>query len=99
MDKTYYRIIDEKGNFVDEYSFQKESQGKGRKPKWYYYSETGYMSGRVLYCDINGNIQKILNYLIHMNEKLKQNKVFSIVPIDISNLKFDGEILEEELCV
>lgn len=98
MNNIYYQIQDENGNYVDKYSFQKESQGRGRKPKWYYFSQTGYVSGRVLYSNTTGSIQKVLDYLIHTNEQLGLNKKFKIVPIDENTvLKFDGKIICEEL--
>jgi len=98
MNNIYYQIQDENGNYVDKYSFQKESQGRGRKPKWYYFSETGYVSGRTLYSDTTGDIQKLLDYLTKTSEQLGLNKKFKIVPIDENTvLKFDGKIICEEL--
>jgi hypothetical protein len=92
-----YRIIDEKGNFVDIFSFSREISNK--TVKWYYYSETGYRSGRVIYTNDIDPIRKTINYLENMNQKLYQNKVFNIVTIDLDNIKFDGKLVNEELIV
>ena len=58
-----YKIKDEKGNFTDKYAFVKEPQGRGRKPKWWYSSYTGYVSGAILYPDSTGSIMEVIHYL------------------------------------
>lgn len=97
--KIAYKIKDEKGNYVDQLSFQKVSQGRGRKPKWYYFSETGYMSGRILYPDAHGTIMETIDYLTGMNTKLKQSKSFHVEAVDMDKFTFDGQMLSEELTV
>jgi len=86
--------MDEKGNYVDKYSFQEIS-----KDKWLYFSHTGYPSGSVLYPTPDGNILKLLDYLVHINNILGQNKQFHIIPFDTADLNFDGRYIKEELVV
>jgi hypothetical protein len=91
-------IQDEQGNFVDRYSFQKTpSQVRGKKSKWYYFSYTDYISGMYMYPDSTGIITDILNYLIHTNDKLKLDKQFHIVEVDIDNFDGRGKIIKEEI--
>jgi hypothetical protein len=94
-----YMIKDEQGNYATKYSFQKIPQGRGKKSKWFYFSFTGYMSGMCMYPDNNGSIADILNYLIHINDRLMLNKRFHIVEIDRDNRGFEGKIISEELNV
>lgn len=94
MSDIFYRITDEKGNYAGKYSFQEIS-----KDKWSYFSSTGYLSGSILYPTPNGNILKLLDYLVHINDILGQSKQFYIVPFDTDDLDFDSKCITEELIV
>jgi len=99
MSSIYYRIVDQDNHFVDYYTFQQVPQGRGKPSKWFYSSVTGYTSGATLYPDTTGSIRELLDHLIHMNEKLKQDKQFKIVAVDKDELRFDGRVITDEIKV
>ena len=93
MSETYYRIMDEKGHYVDKYSFQIDPVNSF---KWLYFSYVGYKYGSTLYGNNTGEIVDLLDYLEDMSSGLRLHKRFSIVAIDRCNLDFNEVILREE---
>ena len=96
MSETYYRIIDEKGHFVDCYSFQPDDKNPF---KWYYFSQEGYVWGSVLYGSDGYEIQILLDHLKRTSKRYGLRKVFRIVAVDKGDLGFGGKILREEFWI
>jgi len=86
MDSTLvFRVVDELDHYVSKYSFICESQGRGQRKKWHYFTESGYSSGEQMY---KRYPVELITYLSRMNSYLGQSHSFQAVIVDRKELDF-----------